>query len=541
MCALVVLFVASCDGWAGTTPNVGTVPSTSVASGTAAPTPESDRADAPSPSAVDGGRTPARRVTPRSVAPIPTPRTAPSGATPGSTEQGTASPGTTPLTAPPTAVSAPPLSPTPSKFHSVPDGHDTGWSPCNPSVLGLLERWFWENTVHWAADGSAVYFSQGPLVLEASADGSRTGVVADASSIWHPPDLADAVTHGPMTSFDIAPQGDRLAYATCAIEPHGRREQSEQPRYAIAVGEINGAPDRQLIGSGGFANYPSWSPDGSRIAYLATSRDAKFFVESIRKTHLEVAGADGSEWRRIWTEQPIVLHPPQWSPDGLQLAVVGTDGARFRHALFTVGADGTDLRRLGRTISGPSWSPDGTRLAFVGAADDASDAWDLLTVAADGTDVRGVPLAPNWAPHYEGGHSILASLSADRDGLMWIPTLAWSPAGDQLLYTCGRRICVVALDGTPVGRSPLTWQSGRWGDLGSVAAWSPDGARIAVAPSVAWDEGHPDVPQPRPLGPAVYTMAPDGTDVRVLAEFDAEGELRPKRLEPLPAIAAAAR
>ena len=437
------------------------------------------------------------------------------------------------MTAPPTAGPAPPLSPTPSKIETVAvvaDGHDKGWSPCYPSVLGVLEVWFWENTARWAADGSAVYFSQGPLVFEVAADGSRARVVADASSLWRRHELLDAVTQGPMTSFDIAPQGDRLVYATCAIEPHGRREQQKQPRYAIFVAGLDGSPGRQLVESGGFANYPAWSPDGSRIAYLAALGEYKSSVELVRKTGLEVVGADGSGWRAIRTDDPMVLHPPQWSPDGTRLAVVGTDGARFRHALFTVSADGTDLRRLGRTISGPSWSPDGARLAFMGAADDASDAWDLLTVAADGTDVRRVPLAPDWAPHYVGGHSILTSLSEYRDG--WIPTLAWSPAGDHLLYTCGQRICVVTLDGMPVGRSPLTWPSGKWGASGSVAAWSPDGARIAVAPSVAWDEGHPDVPQPRPLGPAVYTMAPDGSDARVLAAYDAGGEVRPLAAHP---------
>ena len=528
---LLVLAVASCDGLAASARNVEMVSPTGGVSGTAAPMPASDLVDASRAGAVDGDQRPARRGTPPSVTPIPTPRTAPSHATPGSTAPARGSSGTARGTAPPTAVPPPPLSSTPSKIETVAvviDGHDEGWSPCNPSVLGVLEEWFWENAVRWAADGSAVYFSQGPLVFEVAVDGSRTGVVADASSLWRRHNLADAVTQGPMTSFDIPPQGDRLVYATCAIEPHGRREQQEQPRYAIAVAELDGSPDRHLIESGGFANYPSWSPDGSRIAYLAALGPYKSSVKLVRKTHLEVVGANGSGQRRVFTGHPVVLHPPQWSPDGTRLAVVGTDGARFRHAVYTVGADGGKLRRLGRTISGPSWSPDGARLAFVGATDDKGASWNLLTVGPDGTGVRQVPLARGWEPHYVGGHSILTSLSEYRDG--WIPTLAWSPAGDHLLYTCGRRICVVALDGTPVGRSPIEWYSG------SVAGWSPDGAQIAVAKGAAWESGD--------LGSrgytAMYTMAPDGTNVRVLAEFDADGEVRPKPLQPLPAIVAAA-
>ncbi len=538
LCALLVLAVAGCDGWAVTAPSVESVSSTGVVPGTAAPMAEGDRVDAPSVRTVDEDRAPARPVARSPVTPIPTPRTAPSHVTAGTTAEATGSPGTAPATAPPTALPPRTLSPTSSRIETAAvavDGHDKGWSPCNPSILGLLEQWFWENMVRWAPDGSAVYFSQGPLVFQAAADGSRAGVVADASSIWRRHSLADFVTHGPMTSFDISSEGDRLVYATCAIEPHGRREQTEQPRYAIAVAGFDESSDRQLIGSRGSANYPAWSPDGSWIAYLATSRDDTFYVSAVRKTHLEVVGANGSGQRRIFTGHPVVLHPPQWSPDGTRLAVVGTDGARFRHAVYTVGADGGNLRRLGRTISGPSWSPDGTRVAFV---DDEGDGWVLLMMAPDGTVVRRLVLAAGWESHYRGGHEILTDLS-HGDG--WIPTLAWSPAGDQLLYTCGVQVCVVALDGTPVGRSPITWPYGKWGDSGSVAAWSPDGARIAVAPSVAWDSRHPEVPQPRPVGPALYTMAPNGTDVRVLAEFDAEGEVRPKPLQPLSAIVAAAR
>ena len=67
-----------------------------------------------------------------------------------------------------------------------------------------------------------------------------------------------------------------------------------------------------------------------------------------------------------------------------------------------------------------------------------------------------------------------------------------------------------------VGRSPLELASG------SVAAWSPDGTRIAIAAGAVW--GTPGFE--RLGGPALYTMAPDGADVRVLARFDADGEIR---------------
>ena len=458
----------------------------------------------------------------------------------------------------PSVVATPTPTPDPAERRVPPPISYYGY-PCDPYTIAVIRLWFWENTVRWAPDGSAVFFSQGPVVYGAAVDGAWARALADASGRpnprlpWHPQVRRDLVV-GPMTYFDISPAGDRLVYATCAYREEavtgseqasaemerqsllslGYRPQYTGPfvhGYELAVVGLDGSPVERLTTNMRFDNFPAWSPDGTRFVYLSGA--------SVRAAGLVSMIATGGFAHRINTGEHILgLHPPQWSRDGRRLAVVGTDDSEFRQAVLTVNADGGDLRRLGRTISGPSWSPDGQRLAFVGATDDEGDGWGLLTMAADGTDVRRVPLPPDWQPHYVGGHGILTDLS-HGDG--WIPTLAWSPAGDQLLYTCGVQVCVVALDGTPVGRSPITWPYGKWGDSGSVAAWSPDGARIAVAPSVLWDSRHPEVPQPRPVGPALYTMAPNGTDVRVLAEFDADGEVRPKPPQAPPAIVAAAR
>ena len=61
-----------------------------------------------------------------------------------------------------------------------------------------------------------VFFSQGPLVFAAAVDGSRVELVADASAIERAHDFSGLRVYGPMTSFDVSPQGDRLVYSTCA-------------------------------------------------------------------------------------------------------------------------------------------------------------------------------------------------------------------------------------------------------------------------------------------------------------------------------------
>ena len=449
----------------------------------------------------------------------------------------------------PSEVATPTPTPTPDPDERrVPPPTSFSGYPCDPYRIDGVKAWIWENTVRWQADGSAVFFSQGPKVYGVAADGAWARAVADASAWinprlpWHPRVRGDLVV-GPMTYFDISPAGDRLVYATCAyledVVTESRRPSAELegflrlgydprytgtfvPDYELAVVGIEGGPVQRLTRSGRFDNFPVWSPDGTRLAFLAGA--------SVRAAFLMIMSAPGGYTPSIDTGEYILgLHPPQWSPDGTKLAVVGTDDSRHQLAVLTVNADGGDLRRLGRTISGPSWSPDGQRLAFVGRAGDDDGAWDLLTMASNGTEVQRLALAADWAPNYAGGHAILTSLPKYSDG--WIPTLAWSPAGDQLLYTCGQRICVVRLDGTPVGRSPLTWLGGKWDASGSVAAWSPDGTHIAVARSVVWHNWQSQ--GSLPFEPTLYTMAPDGSDVRVLAAYDATGEVRP--LGPRPA------
>ena len=402
-------------------------------------------------------------------------------------------------------------------------------TPCRPWAVHLDELWFWENEVHWHPDSSVVFFNQGPLVFAAAVDGSQVELVADASAIERAHDVSGLRVYGPMTSFDVSPQGDLLVYSTCTYKDDTGRALGRERGYELATASVGGSDGQRLTTNARFDNYPSWSPDGTRIAFVA-GRSTRYDV--FNGATLGVIRADGSDWRNIGIAKHAVgFYPPQWSPDGSRLAVVGRrDDLKGDHAVFTLNSDGSDVQQLGRTASGPAWSPDGTRLAFAGPDRALGHQHMLFTMDPAGSEVQRVPLEDGWEPNYRGRHVTLAELN-------WIPTLAWSPAGDQLLYTCGLRICVVALDGTPVGRSPIEWPSG------SVAAWSPDGTRIAVAAGAgaAWESPFViDV-----IDPVLYTMAPDGTDVRLLAQYDAVGRFQGEEPqdgsgEASPAVCAAA-
>ena len=216
---------------------------------------------------------------------------------------------------------------------------------CNPGRSLGIWLWFWENQVRWHGDGSTVFFSQGPLVYAAAVDGSKIRLVADAiapaTTGWFSNDTL-------MTSFDLSPTGDRLVYATCAYrrEPTGLYGYGHA--YDIAVVELARGSVQRLSDNETFENYPSWSPDGTRIAFLASSGSG---LDQVGNTRLAVMAADGSSREQVATEFPIVMYPPKWSSDGERLAVVGVgpDAGIYvaRRFLYTVRPDGTDWHRAG--------------------------------------------------------------------------------------------------------------------------------------------------------------------------------------------------
>jgi dipeptidyl aminopeptidase/acylaminoacyl peptidase len=196
---------------------------------------------------------------------------------------------------------------------------------------------------------------------------------------------------------------------------------------------------------------PALSPDGSRLAF--THADGSL-------TYIATIGTDGSEMR-VLTEKVIGIDPV-WSPDGSQIAFVGTKLLPWNRDIWVMDADGTDLRRITHDRSddrNPEWSPDGEYLAFVrhpSAGGDAEFAGsvDIWVVAASG----GAP----------------TRLTNDSG---WSGDPTWSPVGGKIAYVRGHdsttRIWVMNSDGS--GKHPLLFRSGPF----FAPQWSPDGSKIA--------------------------------------------------------------
>ena len=199
----------------------------------------------------------------------------------------------------------------------------------------------------------------------------------------------------------------------------------------VAAREATDAVARPLatreVGGAGYHASPALSPQGDRVAYIATE-DGLFdvYVAPTAGRGAPQKVIDGQD--NVQFESLRILSPGlAWSPDGQRLAVALTSRGQDGIALVTVRTGEVETVRPAGVdaVVSVAWSPDGTRLAFEGTAGAHSDLYtvDLATGnVANLTRDLFSDHAPAWSPD---GRSLV--FHSDRGGAL-VPGLATAPA-----------------------------------------------------------------------------------------------------------------
>ena len=206
--------------------------------------------------------------------------------------------------------------------------------------------------------------------------------------------------------------------------------------------------------------HPALSRDGQRLAFSAPS------VLEVGDWDIYTIGVDGSGLKRVIPNATL----PAWSPDGSQFLYTLTISPP---AIGIANVDGTRQRPLAPKLPlavAPFWSPDGRRIGFSGSTRRDAKTADIYTVDPAGGDLQRIT---------DGRRLYVAGAGA------------WSPDGN--------RIVVFAADplsrrgeihsGTWPGRPRNGWPTLEFRSTRTrcsftatnalrLACWSPDGTAV---------------------------------------------------------------
>src|SRR5690606_7308557 len=149
--------------------------------------------------------------------------------------------------------------------------------------------------------------------------------------------------------------GVRGAFSTKILYITEQRFSADSSAYQLNMADADGGRPQVLLESSEPIMSPTWSPDGSQIAYVSfESGNSRIYIQDL---------ATGE--REQLTDFPGINSAPAWSPDGTRMAMVlSKDG---NPDIFVMDLRTRELTKVTSHFAvdtEPSWMPDGRSLIY---------------------------------------------------------------------------------------------------------------------------------------------------------------------------------
>lgn len=191
--------------------------------------------------------------------------------------------------------------------------------------------------------------------------------------------------------------GVRGAFATRITyvkENHAARD------YTLVVADADGYNEKVAAHGREPIISPSWSPDGTKVAYVSFElRKPVIYVQNLMTGQ-----------RTIVANEKGNNSAPAWSPDGKRLALALSKTGNTQ--IFVVNADGSGMHRVSNSNgidTEPRFSADGQSIYFTS---DRSGGPQIYKMGADGGAATRVT--------FKGNYNISPRISSDGKTLAWI-------------------------------------------------------------------------------------------------------------------------
>ena len=231
----------------------------------------------------------------------------------------------------------------------------------------------------WSPDGRVAYLSfLGSLIQVMDTDGTtQSQILINTGGL---------IVNAEDSTFSWSSRG-QIAFSLVSVDF------SSSDIYVMNADGTNMI--QATISVQGYSSHPSWSPDGTQIAFAFADINGNSNIYMV-----DAAGLNAFQITFTGYE-----HEPAWSPNGNKIAF--TSDRNYDDEIYMMNIDGTSQINLTNKPSdddhSPTWSSDGAQIAFI--AEDMDGNSDVYVMGSNGTNqvnITNTPAIdesmPSWSP-----------------------------------------------------------------------------------------------------------------------------------------------